>query len=347
MVHFKQLLENRPDYWVAMARLIEVMRRTGNLEKIPEYLTKSEDFVGTRASLEPGLNFCKGMYEWYAGNANDALKLFNKARKDQEWGQRAIYNMIEICINPDNQMLGGDVFETVDSDISAEVQNSEEMALRTADKLLRELKPRPGQQMMSFQLLQGMLLMATKNKASIERALQDFLSLASMEQQGRENVGAILGMATAYQLLKQTPRARNQLKRVAKHSWNFDDAEYLERCWLLLADIYIQSGKFDLATELLRRVLLHNKSSTKSYEYMGFIMEKESSYKDAAQHYEQAWKFSNKANPAVGYKLGFNYMKAKRFTDAIDVCHDILSKHPNYPKIRKEILEKSRENLRK
>ena len=104
----------------------------------------------------------------------------------------------------------------------------------------------------------------------------------------------ILGMATAYQLLKQTPRARNQLKRVAKHSWNFDDAEYLERCWLLLADIYIQSGKFDLATELLRRVLLHNKSSTKSYEYMGFIMEKESSYKDAAQHYEQAWKFSNK-----------------------------------------------------
>ena len=60
MVHFQQLLENRPDYWVALARLVEVMRRTGNLEKIPEYLTKSEEFVGTRASLEPGLNFCKG-----------------------------------------------------------------------------------------------------------------------------------------------------------------------------------------------------------------------------------------------------------------------------------------------
>ena len=58
------------------------------------------------------------MYEWYAGNANDALKLFNKARKDQEWGQRAIYNMIEICINPDNQMLGGEVFESVDSEIT-------------------------------------------------------------------------------------------------------------------------------------------------------------------------------------------------------------------------------------
>ena len=206
MVHFKQLLDNRPDYWVALARLIEVMRRTGNLEKVPEHLSKSADFVGARSSLEPGLNFCKGMYEWYAGNANDALMLFNKARRDHEWGQRAIYNMIEICINPDNQMLGGEVFESVDSDVTAETKDSQEMALRTAEKLLRELNPRPGQQMMSFQILSGMLQLTTKNKSGIERACNDFLSLASMEQQGRENVGAIFGMATAYQLLKQTPK---------------------------------------------------------------------------------------------------------------------------------------------
>ena len=103
-------------------------------------------------------------------------------------------------------MLGGEVFESVDSEITVETRDSQEMALRTAEKLLRELNPRPGQQMMSFQLLQGMLQLATKNKGSIERALNDFLSLASLEQQGRENVGAMLGMATAYQLLKQTPK---------------------------------------------------------------------------------------------------------------------------------------------
>ena len=40
-------------------------------------------------------------------------------------------------------------------------------------------------------------------------------------------------------------------------------------------------------------------------------------------------------------------MKAKRYTDAIDVCHEILEKYPNYPKIRKEILEKSRDNLKR
>ena len=52
----------RPDYWVALARLVEVMRRTGNLGDVPGYLQKSEEFVGTRASLEPGLNFCKGNF---------------------------------------------------------------------------------------------------------------------------------------------------------------------------------------------------------------------------------------------------------------------------------------------
>ena len=49
------------------------------------------------------------------------------------------------------------------------------------------------------------------SQANIERALTDFLALAAQDNQ-RENVGAVLGLATAYMLLKQTPRARNQLK---------------------------------------------------------------------------------------------------------------------------------------
>ena len=37
--------------------------------------------------------------------------------------------------------------------------------------------------------------------------------------QNRDHVGALYGMAAAYMVLKQTPRARNQLKRVSKNSW--------------------------------------------------------------------------------------------------------------------------------
>lgn len=41
-------------------------------------------------------------------------------------------------------------------------------------------------------------------------------------------------------------------------------------------------------------------SCCKAYEYMGFIMEKEQSYKDAATNYELAWKYGHHADPAIG-----------------------------------------------
>lgn len=50
----------------------------------------------------------------YSGEPNTALQAFNRARRDLEWGERAIYNMIEICMNPDNEIIGGEVFENSD-----------------------------------------------------------------------------------------------------------------------------------------------------------------------------------------------------------------------------------------
>lgn len=49
-------------------------------------------------------------------------------------------------------------------------------------------------------------------------------------------------------------------------------------------------------------------------------MEKEQSFKAAAENYELAWKYGNKHNPQIGYKLSFNYLKAKRYVDAIDIA---------------------------
>ncbi len=35
-----------------------------------------------------------------------------------------------------------------------------------------------------------------------------------------------------------------------------------------------------------------------------------------------------------------------RYVDAIDVCHKVIKAFPDYPKIRKDILEKARIGLR-
>ena len=69
---------------------------------------------------------------------------------------------------------------------------------------------------------------------------------------------------------------------------------------MLLADIYIQSGKYDMAVELLKRCIQYNQSCSKAWEYLGYISEKEQAYRDAAANYEKAWRYSNSSNPSIG-----------------------------------------------
>ncbi len=75
---------------------------------------------------------------------------------------------------------------------------------------------------------------------------------------------------------------------------------------------------------------------------MGLIKEKEQSYVDAANHYEKASKLVGGKSASISYRLAFNYLKAKRFIDCINICKKVLEMFPNYPKIEKEIMDKAR-----
>lgn len=341
--HFSQLVLTKPTYWTALARLIEVMRRSGCINDSLTFIERAEE--AATSATEPGLNYCKGLFEWYTNNPNASLRYFNTSRRDPEWGLQSVFNMIEICLNPDSEMPSEGDLSDIPEDV--DVNSSRTIALKTAEKLLRELKPKTNvldNEALNHKLLENFLLLAWRQKANVERALNNFTAIASQDE-FKENVGAIYGIAAAHVLLKQGQRAKNQLKRINKSSWTFEEAEYLERSWLLLADIYIQANKNDIASDLLQKVLKHNKSSYKAYELCGQIAEKEQSFKSAAVHYEQAWKFSGKTKANIGHRLAYNNMKAKRFADAIDVCQQVLKSFPEYLNVR-EILEKSRNNLK-
>ncbi|XP_070311543.1 tetratricopeptide repeat protein 21A isoform X3 [Odocoileus virginianus] len=336
---YHQVLEKAPDNFPVLNKLIDLLRRSGKLEDAPAFFELAKK-MSSRVPLEPGFNYCRGIYCWHIGQPNEALKFLNKARKDSTWGQSATYHMVQICLNPDNEIVGGEAFEHLVTESKKEL---EQHGVRTAEKLLREFYPHSAGGHTQLRLLQSLCLLATREKANVEVALSTFIEMAQAE---KDSIPALLAMAQACSLLKQVPKARTQLKRLAKAPWTLAEADDLERSWLLLADIYCQGGKFDLASELLQRCVKYNKSCCKAYEYMGFIMEREQSYKDAAANYELAWKYSHYANPAIGFRLAFNYLKDKRFVEAIEVCHDVLREHPNYPKIREEILEKAQGSLR-
>ena len=48
----------------------------------------------------------------------------------------------------------------------------------------------------------------------------------------------------------------------------------------------------------------------------------------------------------MGYRLSFNYLKARRYVEAINISQQVLELAPTYPKIRKEVLDKARSLLR-
>lgn len=78
-----------------------------------------------------------------------------------------------------------------------------------------------------------------------------------------------------------------------------------------------------------------NKSCGKAEEFMGIIKEKEQAYVDAANHYERAFNLTMKKSAPIAYRLAFNYLKAKRYIECIQICRGILEAYPNYPNIER------------
>lgn len=330
--HFQMLLQKNPTRYDALNKLIQLLRRAGRLADAPRFIKLAER-ASPAANFAPGLHYCKGMHAWFTNNPNEALTHFNQARKDGEWGQHAIENMIEIYLNPDNTGLFAESSE-------AKGDNSEQVV--AANQLLAELKNR-GESTSKLTVLRAYATMAGKNKGSIESVCEELGVLLSNDT---GYVPALLALANACMLLNQPPKARNHLKRINKMQVTPDFADEFEQAWLMLAQMYINTGKMDFAQELCQKVLANNKSSAKAWEQLGLIMEKEQSYRDAAENYERAWQYMNESSSQVGYKLAFNYLKAKRYVEAIDVCHKVLKAFPDYPGIKKDIMEKARASFR-
>lgn len=88
---------------------IECGRRMGNLSEAEVYLKAASAVADPN---DPGYGYCNGIFEWYSGNSNAALKMLNKARKDTVYGSKALIAMVDIYINPTGIVMGGDALET-------------------------------------------------------------------------------------------------------------------------------------------------------------------------------------------------------------------------------------------
>jgi tetratricopeptide repeat protein 21B len=337
--YYQTLLDKKPCNYNALSKLIFLLRRAGRLKDAPRYITAAEKACTRSPEQEAGLRFCRGTYYRWINKPQDALAELAFARRDPDFRADALTHMIEIYLNPDpNAGL-----EALDST----AEQASDQNLKEVDNLIRELTVAQKQAWnLRLKVYECQRLMFTKQKNHVEKGLN---SLMELYNEKKDYVPVLLAMSQGLIIQKQVTKARNQLKRIAdsaKKAYNPEFMDDFESAWLLLAEIYIQSSKYDLASALCHLAKDHNRSCGKAWEQLGLIYEKEQAYKDAATHYEKAWEFCNETSPSVGYRLGFNYLKAKRYVEAINICQQVLKVSENYPKIKKDVLDKARQMLR-
>lgn len=145
-------------------------------------------------------------------------------------------------------------------------------ALVSAQQLVSELRGSAGSPARRL-VLEAYCLIATRNKEDAERACAQ---LAEVAAEDPENVPVLLALATGFMSLRQAPKARNQLKRIAKmQRYVAEDWEEFEKAWLMLAELQLAAGKHDQAQEMAKRCLLYNKSSGRAFELLGQMFERE------------------------------------------------------------------------
>jgi tetratricopeptide repeat protein 21B len=352
--YYQNLLDKSPCNWHALSRMVFLLRRAGRLNDFKKSMTAAQKACSRSAEKEAGFRFCRGLYYRYMNKPQEALVDLNFARqRDPDYRADALVQMIEVYMNADAQSDVESLEQGTESGHMDHLREVDQLVkdLCLCGKLSKSVGPVGTSEtnwMLRIKVYECQSLMFTRVKANVENSVY-LLTQIFERPQHRNYVPALLALSQALVIQKQVTKARNQLKRIAdiaKKSYSPEWSDDFERAWLLLADIYIQGAKYDLASQLCHLAKDHNRSCGKAWELIGLIYEREQSYKDAAHHYEKAWELGNQSNAAVGFRLSFNYLKAKRYVEAINVCNGVLEKNPDYPKIRKEVLEKAWSSLR-
>lgn len=327
---FKTLLDKKPDNFKALAQLVQLFRRAGKTEEAEKYIENAEK--NAVRSNEAGLAYAKGLYYRFTGEPQKALKALNRARFDGFYGEDALVLMIQIYLNPHNEII-------YSSKEKAAVYKTSPENMKAAEALIKELS------MKGYEttILECYGMVHTHRKEYISKAMK---MLQDMLNNNSEYVPAIVCLATCKFMSKKQSDAKNLLEKMSQLNYIPEYSEEFETCWLLLADYYINNNKTSEAEELLKKCLQLNKSLVKAEELMGVIREKESNFEASAEHYKAAWKMSNMRNAAVGFRLAYNYLKTRKYVRCIDICKEVLKNYPEYSTIKKDILEKAQKNIR-
>lgn len=308
---------------------IELIRRVGRINKVKEFITKCEKKL--KFTYSPGLNFCKGLYYRYSNQTNLALQEFSKIKTDEYYGVKCIEQMLELYINPDNNIL---MLELISPYLSKKNKKNGVLEYTTSDInfeavkfLLKELLIKKDDD--RSRLYECWVSLLIRDEEFIIKAIQ---KLKDIIGRNPENISAWVLLSLANLILNNETEAKTNLKVIENSSVNnikyYND---VERGYLILAYIAMRQDSIPKANEYLKKVIDINMAQVKAYEFYGMMYENTANYKEACNFFEKAWEFCSYNSAVIGYKLAICYLNNRNSIKAVNICNEVLKRFPDYP----------------
>lgn len=228
---FRKILNDKPENFNILAKLIEFMRKAGFFNDVKPYLDQIQKRIPN--ANEPGLCYCRGLFHKYSRNPQEALVEFVKAKRGNQFFERAITQMIDIYLNPDQELLYTHMGENKHKNI--DVEN-----VKAADNLAKELKLRSTNSLRIL-LSESYVWMYSKRADQAADKLKDVL------KQDDQQPAVLLAMAVAKFISGKNSDAKACLKQFRKLEYSLEFSEELEMGWLMLADLQIDVKYIKLA----------------------------------------------------------------------------------------------------
>lgn len=176
------------------------------IEKVEKALNESAGSFRQAAKL----SYCKALYSYYLGFTEDAIRLFIGAKNDREFGLDALFKAANLLINPENEIMGGEMFH---SQFEDDNENTQDVSNRMAEKFLNVCATRystmNGKRFsililisnrdyvsckqeiqknyadsLDLQLMRSFLVFSSKQKSDIEQAINHLVKLANEQHVG-------------------------------------------------------------------------------------------------------------------------------------------------------------------
>lgn len=236
------------------------------MNKAKDILQKCEKKL--KYTYSPGYNFCKGLYFRYIGEINKALQEFSKSKTDEHYGAKCIEQMLEIYINPDNNILLIDL----DSPYKNKTQganlinfNTRDLNLDAIKFLLKELKIRRND--VKTVIYEAYVSILMKDKTFIESMsfkLQDILN------RDKDNLLAWVALSVSNLVLMKFNEVKTNLKIIEKSGLSSKFPVEYERGLLIFAYLMIILDNEKKAEELLLKITTEVNVSQSNLIYLIF-----------------------------------------------------------------------------